>query len=86
MYWGSTAMAGAPVPEVAVDEHRDPRAAQQDVDQPAAVHQVNPLQRRVLQDRAVEPVTDNLAGENHRILAEREVLVPDGIWGRPGLV
>lgn len=44
------------------------------------------LQRRVLQHRAVEPVTDDLAGENHRVLAQREVLVRDGIWGRPGLV
>ena len=34
----------------------------------------------------MEPVTDDLAGENHRVLAEREVLVPDGMRRTPATV
>jgi hypothetical protein len=34
----------------------------------------------------VEPITDDLAGENHGVLSEREVLELDGIGRRPRLV
>ena len=34
----------------------------------------------------MEPITDDLAGENHGVLSEREVLELDGIGRRPRLV